>query len=140
MATVSTAAADMPESTAAELIAQRPHLTMHAMDGLLIDDVPLNAIADAVGTPTWVYSASAMRGRYRSLTAALADAGLDAHVHYAVKANDQLAVLRRVRPPKARAPMWSAKANCAVRARPASRPIASCSPASAKPRANCVWR
>ncbi len=94
MATISTAAADMPEPTAAELIAQRPHLTMHAMDGLLIDEVPLNGIADAVGTPTWVYSASAMRRRYRSLTAALADAGLAAHVHYAVKANDRLAVLR----------------------------------------------
>ena len=32
---------------------------MHAMDGLLLDDVPLNRIADAVGTPTWVYSAPA---------------------------------------------------------------------------------
>ena len=32
--------------------------------------------------------------RYRALAGALADAGLDAHVHYAVKANDRLAVLR----------------------------------------------
>src|SRR4029077_18451918 len=76
------------------LIAARPHLAMHAMDGMLIDDVPLNAIADEVGTPVWVYSASAMRRRYRMLAAALADAGLDAHVHYAMKANDRLAVLR----------------------------------------------
>ena len=92
MATSSTP--DTPEPTAAELIAARPHLAMHAMDGLVIDDVPLNAIADAVGTPIWVYSASAMRRRYRMLAGALADAGLDAHVHYAVKANDRLAVLR----------------------------------------------
>ena len=87
-------AADTPDPTAAELIAARPHLAMHAMDGLVIDDVPLHAIADAVGTPVWVYSASAMRRRYRMLAGALADAGLDAHIHYAMKANDRLAVLR----------------------------------------------
>ena len=88
------AIADFPDPTIADLIAARPHLAMHAMDGLIIDGVPLNRIADAVGTPTWVYSASAMRGRYRALTAALSDASLNAHVHYAVKANDRLAVLR----------------------------------------------
>ena len=88
------ALADFPDPSTAELIAARPSLAMHAMDGLVIDDVPLNRIADAVGTPTWVYSASTMRRRYRALTAALTDAGLDAHVHYAMKANDRLAVLR----------------------------------------------
>jgi diaminopimelate decarboxylase len=85
---------DTPDPTAAELIAARPHLAMHAMDGLVIDDVPLNAIADDVGTPVWIYSASAMRRRCRMLAGALAEAGLDAHVHYAMKANDRLAVLR----------------------------------------------
>jgi diaminopimelate decarboxylase len=67
---------------------------MHAMDGLLIDEVPLNAIADAIGTPVWVYSAAAIQGRYRTLFRGLSDAGINAHVHYAVKANDRLAVLR----------------------------------------------
>jgi diaminopimelate decarboxylase len=83
-----------PEPTIAELIAARPHLSMHAMDGLTMDEVPLQAIADAVGTPVWVYSATAMRARLRVLTTALGAAGLDAQVHYAVKANDRLAVLR----------------------------------------------
>jgi diaminopimelate decarboxylase len=82
------------EPSIAELNAARPHLSMHAMDGLLIDAVPLNRIADAVGTPCWVYSAQTMRNRYRTLAAALSDAGLAAHVHYAMKANDRLAVLR----------------------------------------------
>jgi diaminopimelate decarboxylase len=82
----------LPDPSEAELIASRPHLTRHAMDGLLMNGVPLNAIADALGTPTWVYSAPAMRERLAELTAALA--GLDAHIHYAVKANDHLAVLR----------------------------------------------
>ena len=81
------------DPTPAELIAARPALSMHAMDGLLFDGVPLNAIADAVGTPTWVYAAPVMRARYHALAGTLAAAGLDAHVHYAVKANDHLAVL-----------------------------------------------
>lgn len=71
----------------------RPWLKHDAMAGLLLDDVPLASIADAVGTPTWVYSAAAMRGRYKALTGAMTDAGLDLHVHYAVKANDSRSVL-----------------------------------------------
>ena len=65
---------------------------MHAFDGLVVEGVPLAAIADALGTPCWVYSAGTMRARLAELQAALADLG--AHVHYAVKANDHLAVLR----------------------------------------------
>src|ERR1700689_2138035 len=82
-----------PDPTIAELIAARPHLRMHAMDGLLMEDVPLNRIADTVGTPTWAYSAGAIRTRYRALSRALDDSGLDAGVHYAMKANDHLAIL-----------------------------------------------
>ncbi len=77
-----------------ELIAARPQLARHAADGLLLEGVPLARIALAVGTPTYVYSAGTMRRRYQALTDALRAAGLDAHPHYAVKANDHLAVLR----------------------------------------------
>ncbi len=76
-----------------DLIAARPWLRHDVLCGLLMDDVPLAAIADAVGTPTWVYSAATMRARYKALTRAMADAGLDVDVHYAVKANDSRAVL-----------------------------------------------
>lgn len=78
-----------------DLIAARPHLSMHARDGLVFEDVPLNAIADALGTPVWVYGAGTMRRRLDALTQALD--GLGAHIHYAVKANDHLAVLRVMR-------------------------------------------
>ena len=81
-----------PDPSVAGLIAARPHLAMHAMDGLVLEDVPLNAIADALGTPVWVYGAGTMRRRLADLTAALA--GLNVQIHYAVKANDHLAVLR----------------------------------------------
>ncbi len=94
MAASAALAFESPDPTVAELIAARPWLSMHAMDGLILDDVPLNRIADAVGTPTWVYSAATMRARYDALATALTDARLGAQVHYAVKANDHLAVLR----------------------------------------------
>ena len=81
-----------PDPSIAELIAARPHLAMDAMDGLMMDGVPLARVADALGTPAWVYSAGVMRTRYRALAGALD--GLGAHIHYAVKANDHLAVLR----------------------------------------------
>ncbi len=83
-----------PDPTASELVAARPHLRYDAMDGLLVEDVSLNAVADALGTPTWVLSASTLRSRLARLQGALAGAGLDARIHYAVKANDHLAVLR----------------------------------------------
>ena len=87
-------APDLADPTTAELIAARPHLSMHAMDGLMVEGVPLNSVADAIGTPTWAISASSIRTRLAALRRALDDAGLPARVHYAVKANDHLAVLR----------------------------------------------
>jgi len=62
-------------------------------DGALAcDAVPLSAIADAVGTPTYVYSASVIRARHAALTGAL---GSTPHrIHFSVKANGNLAVLR----------------------------------------------
>lgn len=83
---------DAPDPSVAELIAARPHLRLHAMDGLMLEGVPLAAIADALGTPAWVYGADTIRRRFRALRDALA--GLGADIHYAVKANDHLAVLR----------------------------------------------
>jgi diaminopimelate decarboxylase len=79
------------DPTVGELIAARPFLSMHALDGLLLEGVPLGRIAAALGTPAWVYSAGTMRARLAELTSALAGF---AGVHYAVKANDHLAVLR----------------------------------------------
>ncbi len=80
------------DPTTQELIAARPQLSMHAMDGLLLEGVPLNAIADALGTPTWVISAGTFRGRLAQLQRVFHDLPLS--IHYAVKANDHLALLR----------------------------------------------
>ena len=85
---------DTADPSFAELLALRPHLSLHAMDGLMMEEVPLARIAREVGTPAWVYSAGALRHRARSLKAALAQAGLAATVHFAMKCNDNLAVLK----------------------------------------------
>ena len=82
----------MDEPELAAILAARPFLQMHAQDGLVLEGVPLAAIADAAGTPTWVVSAGTLRARLATLRAAFDPLG--AHVHYAVKANDHLAVLR----------------------------------------------
>ena len=79
----------------AELLAARPHLEMHAMDGLLLEGVSLAAVAAEFGTPCWAYGAGTLRARARALRAAFAgQAGSGVAIHYAVKANDHLAVLR----------------------------------------------
>jgi diaminopimelate decarboxylase len=62
-------------------------------DGALYaEDVPIARVAEAVGTPFYLYSAAAFRGQYRALADALAP--VDPLICYAVKANSNLAVLR----------------------------------------------
>jgi diaminopimelate decarboxylase len=56
------------------------------------DAVDLAAIAESVGTPCYVYSASMMQDAYRGFAAAFAD--VDALVCYSLKANGNLAVVR----------------------------------------------
>ncbi|AHG90926.1 diaminopimelate decarboxylase [Gemmatirosa kalamazoonensis] len=59
---------------------------------LYCDAVPAGHIAEAVGTPAYVYSAGVVRQQYRRLDAALG--GVPHRVHYSVKANSNLAILR----------------------------------------------
>ncbi|MFK7916382.1 MAG: diaminopimelate decarboxylase [Pseudomonadales bacterium] len=67
--------------------------TFHRRDGQLwADQVPLMSIAEAVGTPTYVYSKAHFQARYQRLRAALE--GVDNQLCYAVKANSNLSVLR----------------------------------------------
>jgi hypothetical protein len=111
----------------AELLALRPHLTMDPFAGLMMEEVPLARIAAEVGSPTWVYSAGALRRRLGALQSALTDAGLPAEVHFAVKANPSLTVLRVL------AAASSPRANYVSPSPPASPPATSSSPASARP-------
>jgi len=59
---------------------------------LIMDGVPLDTIAAAAGTPTYVYRAAGIRDRYRALDRALEP--IPHTLCYAVKANSTLAVLR----------------------------------------------
>ncbi len=62
---------------------------------LVCDAVPLSAIAAAVGTPLYVYSAAAIRARVRALDEAFAE--YPHAIHYALKANSTLALARLLR-------------------------------------------
>ncbi|MEO7965183.1 MAG: diaminopimelate decarboxylase, partial [Gemmatimonadaceae bacterium] len=58
---------------------------------LHVERVPLDAIADAVGTPAYVYSAASIRSQFMRLEAALSP--VPHRIHYACKANSSLGVL-----------------------------------------------
>jgi diaminopimelate decarboxylase len=71
------------------------HGFFRAPHDLVCDDVSLHAIAAAVDTPVYVYSAAALRARYRDIDHAF---GAYPHrVHYALKANSSLAIAAIVR-------------------------------------------
>ena len=63
--------------------------------GLACEGVSLETIAGAVDTPTYVYSASVVREQYERLARAFAP--VPHRIHYSVKANGNLAVLRLLR-------------------------------------------
>lgn len=60
-------------------------------DVLRCESVPLDAIAAAIGTPAYVYSAATIRDRYTRLTTALAS--VPHRIHYSLKANSSRGVL-----------------------------------------------
>ncbi|MDC1115429.1 diaminopimelate decarboxylase [Alphaproteobacteria bacterium] len=61
-------------------------------DQLCVDGLRLDAIADQFGTPLYVYSAAAITANYHAMTAVFS--GKNRRIHYAMKANSNLAVLR----------------------------------------------
>ena len=70
--------------------------TFARVDGRLVcEGVPLSTVARAVGTPTYVHSANAVREQYARLSAALD--GVPFRIHYSLKANSNLALLRLLR-------------------------------------------
>ena len=62
---------------------------------LTVDPALLTAIAERVGTPAYVYNANAIRAQYHALEDALAQ--VPHRIHYSVKANGNLGVLRLLR-------------------------------------------
>src|SRR5262245_16435995 len=63
--------------------------------GLLCDRVRLHSIVEAVGTPAYVYSARAIRNAFGEIDGAFAE--YPHAIHYALKANSTLAILRLLR-------------------------------------------
>src|SRR5690606_35108943 len=66
---------------------------LRIQDGTLrAEDVPLTTVADAYGTPAYVYSRTAIESAYREIDAAISFAPRRM-IAYAVKANGNLSVL-----------------------------------------------
>ena len=64
-------------------------------NGLACDDVSVEAIVERVGTPVYVYSARAIREAYRAIDEAFA--AYPHAIHYALKANSTLSIVRLLR-------------------------------------------
>jgi diaminopimelate decarboxylase len=64
-------------------------------NGLVCDDVGVEGIVEAAGTPVYIYSARAIRDAYRAIDAAFA--AYPHAIHYALKANSTLAIVRLLR-------------------------------------------
>ncbi|MBS1241337.1 MAG: diaminopimelate decarboxylase, partial [Gemmatimonadetes bacterium] len=65
-------------------------------DGRLhVGGVDLGALAQEAGTPAFVYAGDVIRRQFRALDEAFA--GIPHRIHYAVKANGNLSVLRLLR-------------------------------------------
>lgn len=72
-----------------------PAFSHHPTRGLTLEDVALADVAAALGTPCYVYGAGPIRDAYQALDAAFGDRRHA--VHYALKANSTLAVVRLLR-------------------------------------------
>jgi diaminopimelate decarboxylase len=64
-------------------------------NGLVCDEVGVEAIVEQVGTPVYIYSARGIRDAYRAIDAAFA--AYPHAIHYALKANSTLAIVRLLR-------------------------------------------
>ncbi|MEM7679871.1 MAG: diaminopimelate decarboxylase [Pseudomonadota bacterium] len=73
----------------------------HEKDGILnVDDIPLTKIAEAIGTPTYIYSANHIEAQFAKLSTAMQKhlpADKQPLLCYACKANSNLAVLSLLR-------------------------------------------
>ncbi len=78
-----------PGSRSIAIVITSHRATLHC------DGADLAAVAAAVGTPFYCYSAGVVRERYRALEAAFS--GVPHAVHYALKANSTLALVRLLR-------------------------------------------
>ena len=74
---------------------RKAEATADKSDASGMEGVSLDSIARVVGTPCYVYSSALIRAQYDRLRAAMA--GLDARLHYSVKANSSIAILSLLR-------------------------------------------
>jgi diaminopimelate decarboxylase len=77
-----------------EAIPASAHFVRDATGALIVDGVSLSTIAEAVGTPAYVYSGASIDAAYHRIDRALE--GMPHLLAYAMKANGNLAILARL--------------------------------------------
>ncbi|CAK7193285.1 Diaminopimelate decarboxylase [Commensalibacter sp. Nvir] len=77
-----------------DLLKSHPDFLLDTANGLLFGSYPLKNIITTYGSPTWVMHADIIKSRYQKLTQAFQSQNLDVSVHYAVKANSHLAIIK----------------------------------------------
>src|SRR5713101_4223525 len=70
----------------------RPPAFLYKDNDLYCEHLPLSRLAEKYGTPLYVYSATAVRERYRIFDRAFQN--IDHTICYSVKANSNLSILR----------------------------------------------
>ena len=88
-------ATDIAPARATETTTASGEAFPRTSDGLRCEGLPLALIARELGTPAYVYSAGAIRDQYAQLRDAMQ--GIDARLHYSVKANSSIAILALLR-------------------------------------------
>ncbi|QHI95416.1 diaminopimelate decarboxylase [Aristophania vespae] len=79
------------------LLSSRPQFSIDPDKGLMMEKVALSEIAQKVGTPSWVISATTLRQRAQEFQKAFKERNLPIQFHFAVKAQDHKACLTLLR-------------------------------------------
>lgn len=82
-----------PETNYQTLLQTHPDFIIDEKKGLCFGKVPLQSLTDHYGSPVWVINADILTSRFQKLSKAFLQNKMDISIHYAVKANDHLAIL-----------------------------------------------
>ncbi len=82
-----------PKTNYQTLLTSHPNLRLDSIKGLCFGTIALEMLTKHYGSPLWIINADIIKSRYQRLTQAFQPKKIDVSIHYAVKANDHLAVI-----------------------------------------------
>lgn len=82
-----------PKRNIKTLFETHPFLHLDPQKGLYFGEIALQDLTKEYGSPIWLINADILKSRYHKLVQAFQHKNLDVSIHYAMKANDHLAIL-----------------------------------------------